>query len=154
MTTLQGATGGFAPPIGLPGRIRKEIIFYRKKARKNPTAVNSLTENGGRAFFCVSENSALFKSFLLDFHVHDVAFRKFVNHVFKGDALLCHEHHYVVGKVGNFKYRLFLAVFRADDDFRALFPHLFQNFIYPLLEKVRVGRAFLGIDLSALDEVV
>ena len=53
----------------------------------------------------------------------------------QADALLGHEHHDVIGKVGDFIDGLGTVFgLGGDDDLGAFLAHLFQNLIQPLLE--------------------
>ena len=59
-----------------------------------------------------------------------VAGCKLVAHLVYGNAHLHHQHHYVIGKVGNFVYRFFLIVgFSCDNYLGTFLAYLFQNFI-------------------------
>ena len=88
--------------------------------------------------------------FLLDLVVNDVPAGQLLPDLLQGDARLDHQHHHMVGQVGDLIHRLPVILgLGGDDDLSTLLPHLFQDLVQPLFKQVGGIRA-LGPLIPAL----
>ncbi|CAN4045275.1 Fructose-bisphosphate aldolase, partial [Dysosmobacter welbionis] len=92
---------------------------------------------------------------LLHLVVDDMALLQLRRHVLQGDAHLDHQHHHMVGQVGDLIDGLLpVLLAAADDDLGALLTHLLQDLVQALFKKISGVAALLGIGLPPLDQAV
>ena len=87
--------------------------------------------------------------------VDDVARSELAMNVLDADAHFNHEHHYVIGKIGDLidGFRL-VTVTAADNNLGSLLADLLKDLIYTLVEEVGGVRALWSVGLSADEKVV
>ena len=88
--------------------------------------------------------------FLFDLMIHHVAAGQLGEDILGLDAHFHHEHHDVIGQIGDFKDGFFLAsALSSHDDLGAFLAHFFQNLIDALLEQLGGVAALLGVGFTA-----